>query len=271
MSFSNSIKPLALAFASLALVANSALAEFNASQYVSDFNSMNGGQGARINYSSTGIAAERMVIQANGTSDFDLSAYSSSTGGSNYFLSFCVEPTQDTQNIYKGSLNYSNGITKTTSNHVVSVGAALLYSQFASGQLPNYFNSSQSDNASYLRMALYHLMKIETGVTSWGTNQYLGYLIDINSDISYWTAAYDPNQYYEEIGNYAVFALNTYTSGNVHRQDFLYVTTADYGNGGGNGGDVPEPATLLLWTLGGLGAAGASWRKRRNQQKARLA
>jgi hypothetical protein len=36
----------------------------------------------------------------------------------------------------------------------------------------------------------------------------------------------------------------------------------------GGGGDVPEPATMLLWTLGGFGMAGTSWiRKRRMMKK----
>jgi len=31
--------------------------------------------------------------------------------------------------------------------------------------------------------------------------------------------------------------------------------------------DVPEPATMILWTLGGLSLAGASWRRNRNKKK----
>jgi len=32
-------------------------------------------------------------------------------------------------------------------------------------------------------------------------------------------------------------------------------------------GPVPEPATVILWTLGGLSLAGASWRRNRNKKK----
>ena len=39
-------------------------------------------------------------------------------------------------------------------------------------------------------------------------------------------------------------------------------------DGGGPGpGGVPEPATLFLWTLGGLSMAGASWRRKRTMKK----
>lgn len=31
--------------------------------------------------------------------------------------------------------------------------------------------------------------------------------------------------------------------------------------------EVPEPAIILLWALGGLGSLGTSWRKRRNNMK----
>ena len=51
---------------------------------------------------------------------------------------------------------------------------------------------------------------------------------------------------------------------------FLILTNVQGGGGPGpNPSGVPEPATMLLWTLGGLGMAGASWR--RNRMKNHLA
>ena len=46
--------------------------------------------------------------------------------------------------------------------------------------------------------------------------------------------------------------------------DAVFLVFVGTGAPGPNG--VPEPATLLLWTLGGLGMAGASWRRNRNRK-----
>jgi hypothetical protein len=35
--------------------------------------------------------------------------------------------------------------------------------------------------------------------------------------------------------------------------------------------DVPEPAAVLLWTLGGLGLGGTSWLRNRNKIKNAIA
>ena len=40
-----------------------------------------------------------------------------------------------------------------------------------------------------------------------------------------------------------------------------------FSNEGGGGGGVPEPASLLLWTLGGFGLVGSSWARNRRMKK----
>lgn len=260
------LKTIAASLFCLALLCGSASADFNASQFVSGFNGTNGGKG----FVFSGYTMVNAEEQLTGTM-IDYSAYNSgkSTGGSSYMRTFCIEPDTPLAGPGYALLNYSNGQTTTTSNVAVTIGAAWLYSQFATGNLDNfnYTNSgSRNGDSAALRSAIQHAMNLYTDSATydWSGNRYLSLLLDINPDKNYWMGAYDPNQRYDAIGDYAVFAMNVYSGVNYPNQDLLYVVKAEYGNGGG--GDVPEPATILLWSLGSLGAAGAAWRKRRNQK-----
>jgi hypothetical protein len=153
------------------------------------------------------------------------------------------------------SYNGVTGETKNASGVALSVGGALLYQQYATGELPN------AGTLSTLATAI-RALNSATSITSitWTTGYY-AYLLTINDDRNFWIGNYNVNQYYEEIGNYAVFIMNIWTTTGGVAQDHLYVARVDYGGGGSS--DVPEPATLLLWTLGGVGALGANrWRKR---------
>lgn len=271
-----SLRITTLSFLLLTLLCGNVLADFNAAGFVAGFNSLNNGYGYRFSHSSTNL--EDTLIQASGTQNIDKSAYNASlsTTGSNYIRSFCIEPSQIMTSIYNGKLNYNSatGQTKNSEGKALNIGVAYLYSQFAAGTLADYrymetenngSGSNRGADAAYLKLAIQQLLGYQ-GSPEWGTNAFLGQLLQINSDRNYWLSSYDPNQYYDVIGDYAVFAMNVYTSGGVGRQDFLYVTKTD----NGNGGDVPEPATILLWSLGGLGATAASWRKRNcNKMKLR--
>ena len=255
---------LALSVVLISCLCGMSFADFNAATFVSEFNAKNNGQGFRFTY--TTVNGEAQLTQVSGTASIDLSAYNSSksTGGTNYFRTFCNEPNQGVSSIYKGSLNYSNGVTKNSEGKAVKLGTAVLYSQFAAGTLANYAytgtSSTRTTDAGLLKTALQATMGVTT-VSNWNSNKYLAQLLAINSSQSYWTGAYDPNKYYAEVGDYAVFAMNNYSSSGAAQQDFFYVTKANYDNG------VPEPATLLLWSVGGMSLAGASWRKRRITKK----
>ena len=239
-------------------------ADFNAADYVTHFNSLNNGQGYRFTY---GYDNEVQLTQVSGTDNFDLSAYdtSRSTGRTDYFRTFCNEPTQGVNNTYKGSLNYNTttGVTKNSLGYAVKLGTAVLYSQFAAGTLKDYDYDGllRSIDSSYMTAALRATMGV-TIVNNWNSNKYLAQLLAINPDKSYWTSAYNPNQRYDEVGDYAVFALNVYSSTGGGQQDFFFVTSTNYSRG-----SVPEPATLLLWSISGISLAGASWRKYRSKKK----
>jgi hypothetical protein len=111
-----------------------------------------------------------------------------------------------------------------------------------------------------------NLLKTAMGIYSdWTNNVYLDMLLQINPDQSYWTTAYNANQRYDLIGDYSVFVMTVTLSNGARGQDFLYISKATT-----TGAGTPEPASLLLWSLGGLGCLIASW-KRRRQKRLRLA
>ena len=257
----------------VALFCANAFSDFSASEFARQFNGLNNGQGFRYSYtaangSGVGLGSEIQLSNQSGATSIDFSTYRHDlyTGGTGYMRTFCIEPNISTL-AYSGTadLNYQNGQTRTSSGVAVKLGTAVLYSRFASGDLYNfgYTNINRSSDYTALKTAIQTTMGLLN--SDWLSNKYLKQLLDINNDRSFWTATYDPAKYYQEVGDYAVFAMNVYTSNGANAQDFLYVTKASYGNGGSS--DVPEPATILLWSLGTLGYAGASWRKRHCRKK----
>ena len=255
-------------------ISSAAFADFNVTAFVNQFNNTGG---HRINYASTSGELKIDILSGR---PVDLSAYIKSNTSSGtadmagtYFKSFCVEPVGATGLGY-GVLNYNGGRSSVISNDsryngkTVNIGTAVLYSQFASGTLSGFpysgfdeLGNSRGTWAYELRHAIRATMGVEEEVL-WRSNRYLSQLLDINSDQNYWMRVYDPGQYYSEVGDYAVFVMNVTTGAygaGTQIQDFLYVTNVDYGNGS----DVPEPATILLWSLGGLTFVGAKVRRRK--------
>lgn len=251
----------AIVFLFIAVVATGvARADMNAQATVDAFNSASGGSQMVFTYSYN---YEVNLTQRSGYSFADTSAYEDGvTGSSNYYRTFCVEPNVGAYTMMGATLNYENGKSTTSSGYSLSVGAAYLYSQFAAGSLEGYtYNntSARSTSSSNLLSAIRGLMGIST--LSW-TNAFTNYLLTINSDKNFWTQTYDPNQYYDVIGDYSVFVMNCYSSTNgANGQDFLYVASAK------DSSDTPEPASVLLWTLGSFGALGAARRARKQREK----
>ena len=244
-----------------------ARADLTPSEIVAQFNGL-GSNGWSFN---SGASTERYFSSTNANYTPDLSAYHANARGtgSNRFLTFCVEPNSGSvASTGTAKLNFSGGNSTRVSydNKAVSVGTAFLYKQFATGafssNLYNYTNASQrSSDYSTLLSTLRALMSPQ-GSLNWSSNKYLAYLLTINSSQSYWTGVYNPGQYYDEIGNYAIFVMNVRNAnGTGEYQDFLYISKADYGKGG----EVPEPATILLWTLG-MGAFGIGHYRKRNKK-----
>ena len=224
----------------------SAYADMNAGEIVGNFNSMNGGLGFRFEsvISNPLVTATTQV----GSTNVDISAYAAgragTTSGRTYFTTFCVQPDHIavSPGVGKLSFNTTNGQTVNSSGIALSLGAATLYKQYATGEIT-------IANVELFRTALRVLNGNEV-LSNWSTNMYLAGLAG-NRD--YWTQKYDARQRYDEIGDYCVFVMQVTTPAGAPGQDFLYIANATFTTTG-----VPEPATMLLWAIGGIGFAGAS-------------
>ncbi|MCL2348491.1 MAG: PEP-CTERM sorting domain-containing protein [Planctomycetaceae bacterium] len=238
-------------------VQGTCFADMNAAGIVTQFNALNGGKG--IQFSITGnYGYEKGLNITAGTTAPNLNAFvSGNTSGTNFFDSFCVETSQALSSATSyGVLNYANNKTTNSTGTALNLGVAKLYKEFATGTLANYAygsSASRSTSASDLQTAIWALLGMTTA--NWTTNTFLSGLLAINSDQNYWKQTYDPNQFYNEIGNYSIFVIQITTTAGAAVQDFLYITQA-------NNSSVPEPATLALWVLGSAGALGIGARRK---------
>ena len=253
----------------------SAFADLTVSQIVSTFNGL--GTGDTLSFSSSLPGTGERRFSAPGGLDYTnfAAAYQSGANGTSLtpssFNSFCIEPNVPTVAASgTARLNYSGGNSSRTDSDgkAVSVGTALLYQQYATGafnsSLYNYANTAQrtADSDMLTRTLRYLMAPQSEPPLSWTNNKYLAYLLTINSNQDYWTGVYDPSRRYNEIGDFAVFVMNIRNTSGTPSQDFLYIARVDYSNGG----QVPEPATMLLWSIGGIGLVG-TWARQRRMKK----
>lgn len=170
------------------------------------FNSLNDGRG--YYYSVSSGKGQWNMTTMSGYDQADFGAYSPLTGGDHFAKTFCVEPLVGTGARHYGTLNYENNSTTTTSGHKLTLGAAYLYTNYATGMLNGYdYSSGQSWQGENLTSAIQYLMgAIFDG--SWTSNDFLSALLDVNSDKSHWEQVYDPGQFYEDLGDYSVFVMN---------------------------------------------------------------
>ena len=239
----------------------SVFADLNAIDIYNSFNATNGGQGFRFTHEFTQGWLRKLTTEP-GYENVDFSAYVNGlTGGINYFTTVCVQPDVNFGNSVVGLLNYDevNGTSQNSQEHYLSVGAAFLYKQYATGEL--LVNSGEEGIA--FNRAIQVLMHEEIE-TNWNNNYFLRYLLlEIKHDTDYWFADYYPAQHYDEIGDYCVFVMQVTDLSGGDKQDFLYIAPATPPD------DVPEPATVLIWTLGGMGLVG-SWMRQRRTKKLSL-
>lgn len=206
-----------------------------------------------------------------------LSGFGNETSGDDYFTSVCMDSGENVASagtVFYGTLNYDavGDLTQTSGGNTVSLGAAYLFKLYATGEMTSVLSSFYSDardaNVRELSDAVQHLTGTAVAVRD---NIYLNYLSGLSggqfAGID-WYADYNIAQTFGFMGGYAVFAMNVSTDEGVVFQDGFYISTLDTGISTRAVGlpDTPEPATLLLWTIGGAGLAGTSWiRKRRNK------
>jgi hypothetical protein len=208
-------------------------------------------------------------------SGVDNSAYAPSVRyGANGFVSICAEIYAGVEYSGTARLSYNEltGVTKNDAGQSLSLGGALLYKMYATGEFDSStFNYSNSSQRQYDAAGLWHVMNhLSFGSDLYGAGymdyKFIDVLNAINPNMDYWKQTYNVNQRYDEIGDYAVFIMN------LTGQDRYYIANAYYETvTPPDPNDVPEPATLLLWTLGGLGVTGSSWMRKRNKKNLKLA
>ena len=237
--------------------------------FVNNFNNMNGTGFHFINDSLVpGNSNPKGLVVLKEDTNFPVipeffSAYSSTT-----VSTFCIQPgirIRENGNIelfgnggFTGRLVYEDGKTFTYDNEGISynltVGAAYLYKAYITGDLATAGFTVETEIGNTIRYLSTH------GMVS---------LLDF--DLLYWLSTqlpagnnwfddYDPAANYSFMGNYQVFVLEVSDEFlNIPSQDFLFIRLTDPGH-------APEPATILLWTLGAAGAIGYA-RKRSKMSK----
>ena len=260
------LKNLVLLTVALTAICSGALrAEYTASEIVAGFNA-NGGWA----FYSGGSVTERLFTTRSGATP-DLRAYSSILGSTGIYT-MCVSGGLSAPGSGTATLNYNaaTGLTQNISGQFLSVGAAVLYQRYAAGTLSSFNygvamnTGTRSSDSNTLRTAIMVLNSMTTASAltfDWDSNKYLQYLLSIRDEKGYWALDYNTNLRYTELGGFSVFMMDTGSG----YQSQLYVSYASHlGNFENN--DVPEPATLLLWTLGSAGAFGFNHYRKRNKK-----
>ena len=192
-----------------------------------------------------------------------------------YFSSFALNWDGLESYQYNGKLDYDNGATRTSAGTAINLGVVYLYTQYSTGKLYGYDYANNS-NAAELNEAFQFLMGNGNGVTTWTNNRFLEHLVTETGGPGVWTTPYNLNTVYPAWvdNNYAVYVINLSqidyerlpelypTIPYMPVGDMLYLVRRD----GGDIDDpnpVPEPATLIIWSVIGVGLLGTTRRKKR--------
>ena len=263
-----------------------AYADLTAAQIVNHFNAMNGSVGFKF---SNPVTSRSQFTTAANSAQVDISAYGARAGvdsaGQNYFQTLCVAPSMSVT--YSGTAKLStNGVSQiqltagaNPTYNYLSVGGAYMYKLYGiTGDDNGYLTTFiQALNAASSWSEIENNSNYAGGFNRWVTSlrQTLS-SNNLGTDMNYWLGNYNANTPYAFMGSYYVFAMDI-RNGTIPYQSFFYLTnvaTYDIGYGPGNPdpgtvtppGGAPEPATLLLWSLGGMGMIG-SWARQRRMKK----
>jgi len=267
---------LTVVFIAVALFSNgqNIYAEWIVQNFVDGFNAMNGGSGfkftSRVSSSADDASSPLGAVVLTPSGDFNqydefLSAYKNSE-----FITFCVQPglpiRKNDDGYNWGKLSYKDGETFSYMNdpngtkYSLSVGAAYLYKAFITGEMDTALANGKFE-VKDIGMAIRSLMYSSP---DWATDPVLKWLLNLRIEVdgkpasqNYWeSTTYKLTDSYEFMDEYCVFVLNVYydpQNENMRSQDFLYITK-DH---------APEPATILVWTLGTIGIVGYARRRSR--------
>jgi len=228
-----------------------------------------------------------LLFEPRGESVVDVSAYlQGGYGGideitqNSFITTFRCTRSEATKEDGYAWLSYENGKTYYGNDFgkvYLTLGAAFLYAQFVQGNLRTLEllggNEFEFDAAAF-RQALDELHKESSNSDGlWESNMYLSQLLSLTPSGSgivpkdYWCADYNLLEDYSEIGfgDYYIFVLRVYDDDPEFPNEWagmLYAALKSEKRDDPPTG-VPEPATLLLWTLGGLGLGGIFWLRHR--------
>jgi len=232
----------------------------NAQAVVDSFNSMNGGTGYNVHIWPSGLSGAPGVPAGNnyfgdsflllqtktGNDNPNLSAYANSDNFYSFFH-FMDDWRFVQRNAYHGvKLNYTNGKTLMATgphydnNVAMSVGAAYLYMMFATTEhSPDYDVMKFADTLAMLS-------RNSSEYLDWENNSLLQSLLEINGDKDYWLSDYDPDAYYDEIGNYSVFYMGLADG----LDGMFYIAAAAAETANPYAAQTPEPTAMLLLGTG---------------------